>query len=68
MFRAVAAAEGIHAKGYFALLKGSIEDTQSNLEQAFQSDVGAAVVEYSRMLREANEDGKESAGLVFSQA
>jgi len=45
LFRAVAVAEGIHAKRHFALLKDNIEDTQSNLEQAFQSEVGAAVVE-----------------------
>lgn len=45
LFRAVAVAEGIHAKRHFALLKGNIEDTQSNLEQAFQSEVGAAVIE-----------------------
>ena len=67
LFRAVAVgvAEGIHAKRHFALLKGNIEDTQSNLEQAFQSEVGAAVVEYLRMLREADEDGEESAASCF---
>lgn len=65
LFRAVAVAEGIHAKRHFALLKGNIEDTQSNLEQAFQSEVSVAGVEYLRMLREADEDGEESAASCF---
>ncbi|UCE43785.1 MAG: rubrerythrin family protein, partial [Candidatus Bathyarchaeota archaeon] len=30
LFRAVAAAESVHARRHFALLEGSIEDTQSN--------------------------------------
>lgn len=68
LFRAVATAEGIHSRRHFALLENSVKDTQSNLEQAFQSETGIAKVEYSKMLREAEEDKEEAAALVFSQA
>lgn len=68
LFRAVAAAEGVHARRHFALFEGRVRDTQSNLEQAFQSENGVASLEYLRMLNEAEEDGEESATIVFSQA
>ena len=50
------------------MLEGSVKDTQSNLEKAFQSETGVAGVEYVRMLQEAEEDQEEAAALVFSQA
>ncbi len=68
LFRAVAAAEGVHARRHFALLEARVGDTQSNLEQAFQSENGVASLEYQRMLKEAEEDGEASATMVFSQA
>jgi rubrerythrin len=40
LFRAVAATEGVHARRHFALL-GAVSDTQTNLEQAFQSETAA---------------------------
>ena len=67
LFRAVAAAEGIHSRRHFALLE-SVADTQTNLEQAFQSETTVNGVHYPRMLREAEGDGEETATLVFSQA
>ncbi len=67
LFRAVAAAEGVHARRHFALLETRIGDTQRNLEQAFQSENGVASLEYQRMLKEAEEDGEASATMVFSQ-
>jgi rubrerythrin len=67
LFRAVAAAEGVHARRHFALLE-SVADTQTNLEQAFQSETAVNGVHYPQMLREAEEDGEEAAALVFSQA
>ncbi len=68
LFRAVAAAEGVHSRRHFALLERSVGDTQSNLDQAFQSESGVAAVEYLRMLREAEDEGEDSAAIVFSQA
>jgi rubrerythrin len=67
LFRAVAAAEGIHARRHFALLE-SVSDTQTNLEQAFQSENAANGVYYLKMMQEAEQDGEETAATVFSQA
>jgi rubrerythrin len=67
LLRAVAAAEGIHARRHFALLE-SVVDTQTNLEQAFQSELTVSGVHYSTMLNEAENDGEEGVALVFSQA
>ncbi len=68
LFRAVAASETVHARRHFALLEGSVKDTQTNLEQAFQSESGVAQVEYSKMLRDAEEDDSGTAAVLFSQA
>ncbi len=68
LFRAVAAAEKVHARRHFKQLEGSIKDSQSNLELTFQRELSVAGVEYDRMLKEAEEDEEEEAALVFSQA
>jgi rubrerythrin len=67
LFRAVAAAEGVHSRRHFAMLE-SVADTQTNLERAFQSERTVNDVRYPEMLRAAEEDGEEAAALVFSQA
>jgi rubrerythrin len=67
LFRAVAAAEGVHSRRHFALLE-TVSDTQTNLERAFQSENAVNGVHYLRMLQEAEQDGEETAALVFSQA
>lgn len=67
LFRAVAAAEGVHSRRHFALLE-SVADTQTNLERVFQSENAVNGVHYLRMLQEAEQDGEETAALVFSQA
>ena len=67
LFRAVATAEGIHARRSFAMLE-SVGETQTNLEMAFQSEIAVSGVHYLRMSREAEEDGEEAATVVFSQA
>ena len=66
LFRAVAATAGVHARRHFALLE-AVADTQTNLEQAFQSEAAVNGVYYPKMLREAEEDGEENAALAFSQ-
>ena len=63
LFRAVAAAEGIHSRRHFALLE-SVADTQSNLESSFQSEKGVNTIHYPKMMQEAEEDTV----LVFSQS
>ena len=67
LFRAVAESEGIHSRRHFALLE-KVSDTQTNLENAFQSENLVNGVYYPKMLKEAEEDGEKSAMIVFSQA
>jgi rubrerythrin len=67
LFRAVAAAEGIHSRRHFALLE-SVADTQTNLERAFQSEEGVTSIHYPKMIQEAEEDKEVTASLVFSQS
>jgi rubrerythrin len=67
LFRAVAAAESVHSQRHFALLE-SVADTQTNLEQSFQSETAVNGVHYPQMLKEAEEDGEKAATTVFSQA
>jgi len=67
LFRAVATAEGIHSRRHFALLE-VVDDTQTNLERAFQSETTVNGIHYPRMLGEGEEDGEDAAALVFSQA
>ncbi len=67
LFRAVAESEGIHARRHFALLE-KVSDTQTNLENAFQSENLVNGVYYPKMLKEAEEDGEKTAMVVFSQA
>jgi rubrerythrin len=67
LFRAVAAAEGVHSRRHFALLE-SVADTQTNLEQAFQSEKTVNGIYYPKMLKEAEEDGEKAAATIFSQA
>ena len=67
LFRAVAAAEGVHSRRHFALLE-SIADTQTNLERAFQLETAVNGVHYPKMLQESEEDDERTAVVVFSQA
>jgi len=67
LFRAVATAEGVHSRRHFALLE-SVSDTQTNLEQAFQSETTVNGIHYPKMVQEAEEDGEKAAAIVFSQA
>ena len=67
LFRAVAAAEGVHARRHFTLLE-AVADSQTNLERAFQSETTVNGVHYPEMIRAAEEDGEEAPALVFSQA
>jgi rubrerythrin len=67
LFRAVAAAEAVHSRRHFGLLE-AVAGTQTNLERAFQSEIAVNGVHYVKMLQEAEEDGEETAALVFSQA
>lgn len=66
LFRAVAAAEGIHSRRHFAMLE-SVADTQTNLERSFQSENTVNGIHYPAMVREAEEEGEAAVSVVFSQ-
>jgi rubrerythrin len=66
LFRAVAAAEGIHSRRHFAMLE-SVADTQTNLERSFQSENTVNGIHYPAMIREAEEEGEAAVSVVFSQ-
>lgn len=67
LFRAVAAAEGVHSRRHFALME-SIADTQNNLERAFQLETAVNGIHYPKMLQESEEEDEKAATVVFSQA
>jgi rubrerythrin len=66
LFRAVAAAEGIHSRRHFAMLE-SVADTQTNLERSFQSENTVNGIHYPAMVREAEEEGEAAVSVAFSQ-
>ena len=67
LFRAVAAAEAVHAFNHLRLLD-AVSGTQENLESAFERE-NLAISTYPRFIREANEEGNTSAakGLSYSR-
>lgn len=67
LFRVIAESEGIHARRHFALLE-KVSDTQTNLENSFQSEKIVNGVYYPKMIKEAEEDGERGAVIAFSQA
>lgn len=66
LFKAIAAAEGVHSRRHFTMLE-SVSDTQTNLNNAFQSENAVNRIHYLKMLQEAEDDGEETAALIFSQ-
>jgi len=64
LFRAVAEAEGVHAFHHLRLL-GGVDDTQSNLEAAFERE-NLAADSYPRFIKEASDEGNESVVRIFS--
>lgn len=67
LFRAVAAAEEVHAYNNLRHL-GLVKDTQENLDAAFQRENLAEAKMYPRFIKEANEENAAGIALNFSQA
>ena len=67
LFRAVAAAEAVHAYRYFDRM-GMVRDTQENLNAAFERENMAGINIYPRLIKEASEEGAEQIALLFGQA
>ena len=66
LFRAVAAAEEVHAYNHLNHL-GLIKDTQANLNAAFERENLAQLGAYPEFIRNAEEEGSEELALSFSR-
>jgi len=69
LFRAVSAAEGVHADNHLRLLgEAVVRDTQANLDFSFETEKTVNGVYYPQFIKEAEEEGNRVAALSFSQA
>ena len=69
LFRAVAAAEGVHTERHLRLLgEAVVQDTESNLQSSFERETTVNEVTYPQFIREAEEEGERAAALTFGQA
>jgi rubrerythrin len=69
LFRAVAAAEGVHAERHLRLLgEAVVKSTDENLQSSFDRETTVNQVYYPQFIQEAEEEGEQAAALTFSQA
>jgi len=69
LFRAIAAAEGVHTERHLRLLGETVvQDTESNLQSSFERETTVNEVTYPQFIREAEEEGERAAALTFGQA
>lgn len=69
LFRAVAAAEGLHAERHLRLLgEAVVQSTEENLQSSFERETTVNQVYYPQFIRQAEEEGQPAAALTFSQA
>jgi rubrerythrin len=69
LFRAVAAAEGIHAERHLRLLGGAVvRSTEENLQYSFEQETTVNRVYYPEFIREAEEEGASAAVVTFKDA
>ena len=69
LFRAVAAAEGVHAERHLRLLgEAVVRSTEQNLQYSFEQEKTVNQVTYPAFIREAEEEGEPAAALTFQQA
>ena len=69
LFRAVAAAEGVHAERHLRLLgEAVVRSTEENLRTSFERETTVNEVYYPRFIAEAEQEGERAAALTFSQA
>lgn len=67
LFRAIAAAEKIHAIKHLRLLK-IIRSTEENLQASFESETTVSENVYPAFIQQAEADGNKAAGISFSHA
>jgi len=69
LFRAVAAAEGVHAERHLRLMgEGVVKSTEENLQFAFESETTVNEVYYPQFIQDAEDEGQRAAALTFAQA
>lgn len=69
LFRAIAEAERVHATRQLNLLKDVIvKDTDTNLENSFQSEINVSENAYPAFLKDAEDEGEKVAATAFSHA
>ena len=69
LFRAVAAAEGIHAERHLRLLgEAVVKSTEDNLEYSFEQETTVNQVYYPEFIREAEAEGESAAVVTFTDA
>ena len=67
LFRAISAAERIHALKHLRLLQ-EVEDTQSNLEKSFEREQSVSENVYPELIRVAGEEDNRPAQITFTHA
>jgi rubrerythrin len=69
LFRAVAAAEGVHAERHLRSLgEAVVQSTEANLQSSFERETTVNRVTYPEFIREAEEEGESLAAVTFAQA
>ena len=69
LFRAVAAAEAIHAERHLRLLGETVvRSTEENLRYSFEQETTVNQVYYPEFIREAEREGEGAALVTFKQA
>jgi rubrerythrin len=69
LFRAVAAAEGVHAERHLRLLGETVvQSTEANLQSSFEREKSVNQVTYPAFIQEAEQEGESIAAVVFGQA
>lgn len=68
LFRAVAAAEKIHANEYLKFLEGVIQSTEENLQTAFENENKAKVDYYPVFIKKASEENRKDVASSFARA
>lgn len=68
LFKAVAAAEKVHADEYLKYLEGVVGSTEGNLRRAFESEIRVKQDIYPALVKEAFRLGREDAAWSFIRA
>ncbi len=69
LFRAVAAAEGVHAERHLRLMgEAVVKGTEENLRFSFESETTVNEVYYPQFIQDAEDEEERAAAMTFSQA